>query len=186
MPTDEFWSQFKKPIENVSKEEIQHIIDLAEVDIGERGIVDIGCGSGYSTYLLKQIFPESEVFGVDWSQAALELAISAFGDEINWLRCNFKKLSPYLWNEYREEIGLVTATQLAWREIPEGVKVGFELAGNLALLQVADWKHRYNERKWAWRDKLRSLEIGLEIVNSLNPKVLEEQSHAIYIVFKKG
>jgi ubiquinone/menaquinone biosynthesis C-methylase UbiE len=44
-----------------------------------RRIVDLGCGFGKSTWPLKQVFPQAEVIGVDFSVPCLELAASRAG-----------------------------------------------------------------------------------------------------------
>ena len=62
--------------ENFGKERLQPAIDLVNriPDGDYKRIVDIGCGSGMSTFPLRQRFSEAEIIGVDSSCEMLEKA----------------------------------------------------------------------------------------------------------------
>ena len=46
---------------------------LAELQLPKNArIIDIGCGSGGSTQIVRECYPEAEIFGVDNSAAAIE------------------------------------------------------------------------------------------------------------------
>lgn len=59
-----------------SKERIQPSRDLAQrIMISDcKRVIDIGCGSGMSTFCIKERFPDAEVMGVDLSESMLEKA----------------------------------------------------------------------------------------------------------------
>ncbi len=70
----------------------QGLIDAAKVH--PRRILDLGCGTGSTTLMLKQAFPEAEVIGLDLSPYMLvraeHKAISS-GLDINWRHGNAEK-----------------------------------------------------------------------------------------------
>ncbi len=74
------------------KERIQPSIDLLnKVDIGEcNKIIDIGCGSGMSTFTLRKRFRNSEIVGVDLSENMLKQAKSLVED-VTWIRRDCSK-----------------------------------------------------------------------------------------------
>jgi len=68
------------------KERTQPAIDLAvRIDLKDpKRIVDIGCGPGNSTAVLKNRWPEAEIVGVDNSKAMIEQAKKS-DREIDWV-----------------------------------------------------------------------------------------------------
>ncbi|MEM8671511.1 MAG: methyltransferase domain-containing protein [Planctomycetota bacterium] len=58
-----------------------------------RDIVDIGCGPGNSTSLLRERWPESNVLGIDNSPEMIDAARTAFPNG-NWLLCDASDWSP--------------------------------------------------------------------------------------------
>lgn len=74
--------------ENFGKERLQPAIDLVNriPDGDYKRIVDIGCGSGMSTFPLRQRFSEAEIIGVDSSCEMLEKAKSMDNNQfkIRW------------------------------------------------------------------------------------------------------
>ena len=68
------------------KERTQPSIDLASrilVDRPKR-IIDIGCGPGNSTEVVKKRFPDSEIIGLDSSESMIEKARSSY-PEGEWI-----------------------------------------------------------------------------------------------------
>ena len=56
---------------------------LAELQLPKNArIIDIGCGSGGSTQIVRECYPEAEIFGVDNSAAAIEYASRLTENEI--------------------------------------------------------------------------------------------------------
>src|SRR3990170_3351836 len=51
----------------------RHLIRQAEIRRGHR-VLDLGCGTGTLTILIKQLHPESEVIGLDGDPKVLEIA----------------------------------------------------------------------------------------------------------------
>ena len=49
-----------------------------------RAVLDVGCGTGYLTRRLKEIFPQSKVVGLDFSQRMLDLA-KLKNNDITWV-----------------------------------------------------------------------------------------------------
>lgn len=74
------------------KERMQPSIDLLNrVNIGVcNRIIDIGCGSGMSTFPLRKRFRESEIIGVDLSESMLRQAKSLVED-VKWIRRDCSK-----------------------------------------------------------------------------------------------
>jgi len=74
------------------KERIQPSKDLATrivIDDCKR-ILDVGCGSGMSTYCLKEKFPKAEITGVDLSESMLNKACELVSD-VNWIQRDCRK-----------------------------------------------------------------------------------------------
>lgn len=63
-------------------ERTQPAIDLAKrIDVGEpENILDIGCGPGNSTSVLKKIFPNAHILGVDNSENMIKKARESYPD----------------------------------------------------------------------------------------------------------
>lgn len=62
------------------------LVDLLRLPLGSR-VLDLGCGTGSTTILIKQRFPEAAVSGVDADREALEIAerkAAAKGLDIEW------------------------------------------------------------------------------------------------------
>lgn len=61
---------------------------------GVKNILDIGCGIGYSSHMLKSIFKSASVTGVDISQSAINIAQQLFsGNDICFLSKKAEELS---------------------------------------------------------------------------------------------
>ncbi len=97
----------------------QGLIDAVKVQ--PRRILDIGCGTGTTTIMLKRAFPEAEVIGLDLSPYMLVRAqhkASAEGVNINWRHGDAQETGfP------DASFDLVTAS-LLFHETPPGVTVG--------------------------------------------------------------
>ena len=50
--------------------------------VNPKKIIDIGCGPGNSTAVLKEMFPDADILGVDYSDNMLEKAKSKYPDTI--------------------------------------------------------------------------------------------------------
>lgn len=57
---------------------LQFAIDATPDNL--KRILDVGCGIGYSSWLLKKAFPEAHILGIDISDASIELARKLFRD----------------------------------------------------------------------------------------------------------
>ena len=71
------------------KERTQPSVDLAariRIESPKR-IIDIGCGPGNSTMVLKNRWPDAEIIGLDSSETMLEKA-TQISDEIKWLHAD--------------------------------------------------------------------------------------------------
>ncbi|OUL28032.1 methyltransferase type 11 [Nostoc sp. T09] len=94
----------------------QALIDAIKVQ--PRRILDLGCGTGSTTLMLKQAFPQAEVIGLDLSAYMLVMAehkATSAGLEILWRHGNAEKIAfP------DAAFDLVTAS-LLFREIPTAV-----------------------------------------------------------------
>ena len=68
------------------KQRTQPAVDLAMrvLDRNPKAIVDIGCGPGNSTSVLKQLFPNAKILGIDNSSNMIEKA-SPFVSVMRWL-----------------------------------------------------------------------------------------------------
>lgn len=58
-------------------------------------ILDVACGSGYGSYMIAQAFPQSQVLGVDYDQAAVQFATQHYCLP----NLAFKKGDVLLWDE---------------------------------------------------------------------------------------
>jgi ubiquinone/menaquinone biosynthesis C-methylase UbiE len=85
------------------------------IQVKPRRILDLGCGTGSTTLMLKQAFPQAEVIGVDLSPYMLvkaENKASSAGLDISWRHGNVEKLG------FRDgSFDLVTAA-LLFHELP--------------------------------------------------------------------
>ncbi len=75
------------------KQRTQPAIDLARRMIGThpQTIVDIGCGPGNSTFILKKTFPDAQIIGIDRSPNMVETAKSEYPD-IEFCLCEAQAL----------------------------------------------------------------------------------------------
>lgn len=61
-------------------------------------ILDIGCGTGTFVKILKEVFPDSKVTGLDFSKNMIEIAkekLDEYKNDINFLVGDFNKLNIY-------------------------------------------------------------------------------------------
>lgn len=75
------------------KQRTQPAIDLANRvrDCAPRIIVDIGCGPGNSTAVLREVFPQAEILGIDSSPSMIDRAKAKHGD-LNFSLCSAEDL----------------------------------------------------------------------------------------------
>ena len=88
---------------------------LKAIQVKPRRILDVGCGTGSTTLLLKQAYPEAEVVGIDLSPYMLAMAkdkAEKAGLEINWLH---KRAERTLLSEL--SVDLITVS-LVFHETP--------------------------------------------------------------------
>ena len=76
------------------KQRTQPAIDLAKRIINKdpKTVVDIGCGPGNSTVILKEVFPKSKILGIDSSENMIKKARSEHPD-IDFQVCEAQKLT---------------------------------------------------------------------------------------------
>jgi len=122
-----------------------------------RRIVDLGCGFGKSTWVLKKTFPEAEVIGVDLAASCLRLAAQRADEQR--LQIRFKQADAAATGLGAGSVDLVTSTMLA-HELPLSVLPGLfsECARLLApggVLRFLDFQYTGD----AFRD-LAMLEHG--------------------------
>lgn len=55
--------------------------------VNPKKIIDIGCGPGNSTAVLKEMFPDADILGVDYSDNMLEKAKSKYPD-LSFMKCD--------------------------------------------------------------------------------------------------
>ncbi|NMG05623.1 class I SAM-dependent methyltransferase [Brasilonema sp. UFV-L1] len=127
----------------------QALIDSIKVQ--PRRILDLGCGTGSTTLMLKQAFPQAEVIGLDLSPYMLVRAShksESAGLDIHWRHGNAEKT-----NFSNDSFDLVTAS-LLFHETPTAVSVAILqecfrllvaggqvliLDGNQKTLRQLDW-----------------------------------------------
>jgi ubiquinone/menaquinone biosynthesis C-methylase UbiE len=122
-----------------------------------RRIVDLGCGFGKSTWVLKKTFPEADVIGVDLAASCLRLAAQRADEQR--LQIRFKQADAAATGLGTGSVDLVTSTMLA-HELPLSVLPGLfsECARLLApggVLRFLDFQYTGD----AFRD-LAMLEHG--------------------------
>lgn len=76
------------------KQRTQPAIDLANRvrDCAPRTIVDIGCGPGNSTAVLREVFPQAEILGIDNSPSMIERAKAKHGTAISIFPCAAQRI----------------------------------------------------------------------------------------------
>lgn len=76
------------------KQRTQPAVDLARrmLDFQPRTIVDIGCGPGNSTAVLKRVFPDARLIGIDSSEGMIAKARNSYGD-IEFSVCRAEELT---------------------------------------------------------------------------------------------
>ncbi|NQE35085.1 class I SAM-dependent methyltransferase [Microcoleus asticus] len=127
----------------------QGLIDAVRVK--PRRIIDLGCGTGSTTLMLKQAFPEAEVVGLDLSPYMLvvaEIKAQKAGLNIEWLHGNAESVA------FPDASFDLVAASLLFHETPPAVsrailresfrllKVGGQVAildGNQKTLQQTEW-----------------------------------------------
>ena len=198
MGIDQFWRKYRKPLNNVSRWEIEHALSLAKNFIKKpiKKIVDLGCGTGLSTYLLKKI-TNAELYGVDYSKVAIDIARREYGEDINWLCQKF--------NDFNINVDLTFALGLSWYNLKGIINLGYGLSSNFILLQVSDWTSDYSKREWTYFDEYKigteeetddikkrlvaypntSIKNSIPFINSFNPRCVYYDQHRICAVFVK-
>ncbi|MCA9435254.1 MAG: peptide chain release factor N(5)-glutamine methyltransferase [Candidatus Omnitrophica bacterium] len=75
----------------IPRPETEELIDLArEIQPRASHIIDVGTGSGCIPLSLAEVFPESHLFGVDFSIEALHVALSNDpASRVNWIRADW-------------------------------------------------------------------------------------------------
>lgn len=77
--------------ESFSKERVQPSIDLVNrIDKECKRILDVGCGSGMSTIILRKKYPNAEIVGVDLSKEMLKKARET-DSSITWIQRDCSK-----------------------------------------------------------------------------------------------
>ncbi|MEG4587691.1 class I SAM-dependent methyltransferase [Microcoleus sp. MOSTC5] len=127
----------------------QGLIDAVRVK--PRRIIDLGCGTGSTTLMLKQAFPEAEVVGLDLSPYMLvvaEIKAQKAGLNIEWLHGNAESVA------FPDASFDLVAASLLFHETPPAVsrailresfrllKVGGQVAildGNQKTLRQTEW-----------------------------------------------
>ena len=65
-------------------------------DICKNGrIIDIGCGAGQLIAMIKSKYPESDCYGLDLSEFALNNARKSFGSSITWINKNAEEITGF-------------------------------------------------------------------------------------------
>ncbi|MCC3417661.1 MAG: class I SAM-dependent methyltransferase [Microcoleus sp. PH2017_07_MST_O_A] len=121
------------------------------VRVKPRRIIDLGCGTGSTTLMLKQAFPEAEVVGLDLSPYMLvvaEMKSQKAGLNIEWLHGNAESVA------FADGSFDLVAASLLFHETPPAVsrailresfrllKVGGQVAildGNQKTLRQTEW-----------------------------------------------
>ena len=190
-----YYDTLKEPLMNVSPEEISHALELARKYITTKldVIVDIGCGTGYSTYLLQQTLPNAKVIGMDLSPAALRLARKSFPN-VEYVECNWliplddfiKKYTPI---DLVFGLGVGTTSKDNWMFlINQPLDAAYKLAGHLVLILQSPWAVHYAQRLERGNPMIAWLKIhpeGLANINKHNPIYVEYDNYRLYAVFKK-
>ena len=127
----------------------QGLIDAVRVK--PRRIIDLGCGTGSTTLMLKQAFPEAEVVGLDLSPYMLvvaEMKAQKAGLKIQWLHSSAESVA------FPDASFDLVASSLLFHETPPAVsrailresfrllKVGGQVAildGNQKTLRQTEW-----------------------------------------------
>lgn len=156
------------PNENLIR---QGLID--KIRVKPQRILDLGCGTGSTTILLKQTFPQAEVIGLDLSPYMLVVAntkSTLSGLNIQWLHGN-AETTDFESNSF----DLITAS-LLFHETPFSVsqaifqesfrllKTGGEmliLDGNQKTLRQLDWLQNIFEEPYIKDYSLESVEAGM-------------------------
>ncbi len=127
----------------------QCLVDTVQVK--PRRIIDLGCGTGSTTLMLKQAFPDAEVIGLDLSPYMLivaEMKAQKAGLNIEWLHGNAESVA------FADASFDLVAASLLFHETPPAVsrailresfrllKVGGQVAildGNQKTLRQTEW-----------------------------------------------
>lgn len=48
---------------------------LRQINCTDNKILDIGCGGGKTVYMLSKMYPEANIFGIDYSEVAVKTTI---------------------------------------------------------------------------------------------------------------
>jgi len=59
--------------------------EMHETDLMPRKLLDVGCGVGHYSELLRRFYPEVEYTGIDFSESMIELAQAEFGNNGTFL-----------------------------------------------------------------------------------------------------
>ncbi len=77
------------------RERTQPSIDLAKrIDLPVRRALDAGCGPGNSTRVLRSIWPEAEIVGVDSSAEMIKAAEASDVKEVRWIQSDLRSYDP--------------------------------------------------------------------------------------------
>lgn len=98
-----------------------------------RRILDIGCGIGYSSYCLQEMYPDAEIVGIDLSEKGIEIAKQLFTKS----RLTFTCMGADELSELDQSFDMITMFDV-YEHIPENVRLSMPLILK-SLLSPKGW-----------------------------------------------
>ncbi len=117
---------------------------VKQIDITPNRILDVGCGTGFFSSLLKSIFPNAQVIAIDFSHKALKVAKKKYKNVI-FIYADSEKELPFANNYFDlivsgEHIEHLIDTDIYLSEINRVMKKGGRLI--LTTPNLASWFNR--------------------------------------------
>ncbi len=143
-----------------------------KVKITERAtILDAGCGGGKTIRLLSQLNTEGKIFGIDYSQQAVQSSYRSNKLDVAAGKVNIQQASIYDLPFSENTFDLVTAfqTHYFWDHLEDGVKEIFRVLKKQGCFLVAAeiYKINYHMRDYKTKVDLEQLfhKVGFKKVN---------------------
>jgi len=149
------------------------LVEQARIEKGHR-VLDIGCGTGTLTILIKKANPEAEVIGLDADPAILEIAkskVAEAGLDIS-LDCGMSFKLPYPDGSFDRVIASLVFHHLTWENRVSSFKEVFRVLRPGGELQIADLGKPQNALMYLPSLTIGRLEEASDFVKGLLPEML--------------
>lgn len=158
---------------------------LKQINLTNGNILDIGCGGGKTIHILSKMFPESKIFGIDYSEEAVKMAMRKNWHKVKAGSVLIKQSSVSSMPFSDDFFHCITAirTHYFWPNLRQDIQEVFRMLkknGKLLILSEL-YKINYHMGQYNTDDSIMEMlkEIGFESVE------IHKKSQSICIIAEK-